>query len=45
MRNTTRRRGYILMALGGAVAGGLAVAVVTKALTGMMGKMHKVMSD
>ncbi len=43
--NISRRRGYILTALGGVAVGGLFVAVATKALTRVMGKMREMMSE
>ena len=46
MRDTlAKRKGYILTALGGAAAGGLFVAVVTWALTSVIGKMREMMSE
>ncbi len=44
-RKRFRGKGYILTALGGAAVGGIFVAVATKALTMVMGKMHEMMSE
>ena len=38
-------RGYALAALGGAVAGGLAVAAATRALTRVTGAMQSMMAQ